>query len=131
MSRDRVSETAIELVFAGFVLLLSGCNNDAPHFELRGVASKSNKESYGTSYHVTGTVIGSGSAATKPYLVWYATKRTGGNPELPVEGMTTVLVKGGIGDLDVYLGLRSNDETWSAPALELIPLGYTAITPFK
>jgi hypothetical protein len=121
----------MKVAFAGLVLLLSGCNKDAPHFELRGVVSKADKQSYGTSFHATGTVIGSGSAATKPYLVWYATKRTGGNPELPVDGMTTVLVKGGIGDLDVYLGLRGNDDNWPAPAVELIPLGYTGITPFK
>lgn len=119
------------LIVLLFALAPLGCS-ERPHFELRGVTTKAEEKTSTTYYTATGTIIGSGAAAAKPFWVMYEVKITGGNPEwAPPRRDTPFLVNGGIGDVEIYLGYRDKGATWPAPAVELIPLGYLAITPFK
>jgi hypothetical protein len=105
-------------------------------FEIRNLKLVEEKQSYGSSAKFTGTVIATsakGGPKNAFYLLLSVRRLEGGDPELTRDpnDPTMVLVTNGIGDLEIYGGLRGLGDTWPREKIAVKVVGLIPIVPLS
>ena len=124
---------------AAVLMLLTACDRglagEAPppavRFELRGLRNVGETSTYGasssTTYRHVATIVAhaeDSASLRRTYTVCYRVRRlSGGDPTSPREpnALACAIVMNGVGDLDLYAGLRSSADSWEPEKIELTP----------